>query len=82
MTVISEILGLPAQDRDRFRQWTFNAGPGASRLREPDGYLADLVARKRQAPQEQHPVGGTVKLLELLVSLVITRRVRKTASSA
>jgi cytochrome P450 len=53
ITVISELLGIPGEDRDRFRGWSNMIVSAASpeRLRENStamaGYLAELIAAKR-----------------------------------
>jgi cytochrome P450 len=67
-TVIAELLGAPAQDRDRFRHWSdelalvaFGAGGEAREerharalvgLREMSAYFAELAARRRAAPAD------------------------------
>jgi cytochrome P450 len=52
ITVIGEILGIPAADRDLFRQWTSAAKPTAAGTPPPGEYLDALVAAKRQRPGE------------------------------
>lgn len=52
--VICELLGVPADDRDRFRAWTVEAANTCDRarsergLRELSSYSRELVARKRR----------------------------------
>jgi cytochrome P450 len=56
MTVISELLGVPLADRDKFRGWSRTillplGTPGqAEGLQEMTGYLANLIAAKREEP--------------------------------
>jgi cytochrome P450 len=58
--VICELLGVPVQDRDRFRRWTdLLLAMGAedpARITEArdgiNGYLAELIARRRVEPTE------------------------------
>ncbi len=60
ITVICEVLGIPAADRNLFRQWTSNAvsaEPGdidgrLSGTPSPGEYLRALVATKRRAPED------------------------------
>lgn len=63
VTVIAEVLGVPAHDHDRFRGWAVAVNsmdptdPGSlaatvPRLEEFAGYLADLVAARRSSPRE------------------------------
>ncbi|RAY12980.1 cytochrome P450 [Actinomadura craniellae] len=62
VTVISELLGVPADDRDRFQAWTDvmldqrDGGPDRERLREAwshmRAYLEGLLAAKRADPGE------------------------------
>ena len=55
---ICQLLGVPAEDRDRFRAWTHQAmqmwdGAAAARGHEALAtYMADLIERKRRAPGE------------------------------
>ncbi|MHB8618355.1 MAG: cytochrome P450 [Chloroflexota bacterium] len=56
--VICELLGVPYDDRERFRAWSDAAAELADResatraLRELGGYMHQLMLRKRQAPSE------------------------------
>jgi cytochrome P450 len=54
IAVISEILGIPAADRDHFRQWTSAAlpTPPATAAPSPGDYLDALLAAKRKCPGE------------------------------
>jgi cytochrome P450 PksS len=62
ITVIAELLGVPAADRDRFRTWSATVitpafGPDAStrfmeQMSQFTGYLADLFARRRAEPRD------------------------------
>ena len=65
VTVIAELLGVPAEDRDRFRQWADTLAYGVEpvvsndtveRVRaarhELSSYLAGIASIRRQAPQE------------------------------
>ncbi|HEX2314406.1 MAG TPA: cytochrome P450 [Thermomonospora sp.] len=58
MSVISELLGIPLEDMDRFRDWSRAillplGTPGqAEGLRELSGYLGELMAAKKAAPGE------------------------------
>ncbi|MFE2410986.1 cytochrome P450 [Kitasatospora sp. NPDC059408] len=58
MTVISELLGVPAVDRDRFRAWSRTillplGTPGQTEgLAELTGYLTDLIQAKRENPSD------------------------------
>ncbi|WP_207934595.1 cytochrome P450 [Actinomadura sp. KC06] len=60
ITVICEVLGIPAADRSLFRQWTSNAvsvEPGdvdgrLSGTPSPGEYLRALVTTKRRAPED------------------------------
>ena len=62
ITVIAELLGVPAADRDRFRAWsatviTPDFGPDASarfmeQMSEFTGYLAALFATRRAEPRD------------------------------
>jgi cytochrome P450 len=62
ITVIAELLGVPPDDRDRFRTWTAAAitpdfGPGAEerfaeRMTAFVAYLADLFERRRAEPRD------------------------------
>src|SRR5690606_33412474 len=54
--VICELLGVPYEDRDRFRTWTEAAGDSTDRQRSEQGmadlfvYGKQLVDRKREQP--------------------------------
>jgi len=56
--VICELLGVPYEDRDRFRAWTHAAADTRDRSRSEQGladlfgYGRELVARKRAQPEE------------------------------
>ncbi|WP_242613218.1 cytochrome P450 [Herbihabitans rhizosphaerae] len=56
--VICELLGVPYEDRDRFRAWTGQVGDVRDRARSERGlgalfeYGRDLVARKRREPAD------------------------------
>jgi cytochrome P450 len=55
--VISELLGVPGEDRDRLRAWqegllSVNAGNGSNHLTELMAYLAKLIERKRHEPAD------------------------------
>jgi cytochrome P450 len=63
ITVIGELLGVPAADRERFRIWTdemldrpFDVGTDLARVtaarEQMHGYLAELVAAKRAHPAD------------------------------
>jgi cytochrome P450 len=62
ITVIAELLGIPVEDRDRFREWSSNAvtpaltpelqEEAARRADEFVAYLDDLFARRRAAPTD------------------------------
>jgi cytochrome P450 len=53
ITVIGEVLGIPAADRDHFRQWTSAATPAGAGASPPPGeYLDALLAAKRERPGE------------------------------
>lgn len=70
ITVICELLGVPVEDRDRFRAWTdlllSFAGSEAAQIEEArdniNAYLAELIAQRRQAPTD-----------DLLGQLVVAR---------
>jgi pentalenolactone synthase len=56
--VICELLGVPYEDRDRFRAWsdaaaaTHDPATAGRALQELGGYMAQQIERKRQAPAE------------------------------
>ncbi|MDP9799745.1 cytochrome P450 [Catenuloplanes nepalensis] len=57
IAVISELLGVPVEDRDSFRDWSnLVTSPGDRREDSPravialHGYVQELIARKRRAP--------------------------------
>ncbi|GAB7048055.1 cytochrome P450 family protein [Catenuloplanes indicus] len=57
IAVISELLGVPVEDRDSFRDWSnLVTSPGDRRTESPGavialhGYVQELIARKRRAP--------------------------------
>ncbi|QXJ26679.1 cytochrome P450 [Actinomadura graeca] len=50
ISVIGEILGVPAEDHRYFRQWTSNALPDGPPVPRPDVYLKELIAAKRRNP--------------------------------
>jgi cytochrome P450 PksS len=58
MTVIAEMLGIPAADRDQFRRWTklllFGGNPGEdfTALMEFAGYMNNMIHERREKPQE------------------------------
>jgi cytochrome P450 len=66
VTVIAELLGLPAADRDRFKQWSVPAIRAAEMelmgqvpapefvqaVDELDAYLAELIAKRRDSPRQ------------------------------
>jgi cytochrome P450 RapN len=60
ITVICELLGVPVEDRDRFRTWTDRllslSGAEIEQTRQAreslDGYLAELIAQRRVEPTE------------------------------
>jgi cytochrome P450 len=70
ITVICELLGVPVEDRDKFRTWTDQilslSGHDLERIEEARvglyGYLAELIAQRRVEPTE-----------DLLGQLVIAR---------
>lgn len=58
MTVIGELLGVPAADREEFRSWSnaavrpTGAAGKAEGMAAVNRYLADLIAQKRAAPSD------------------------------
>lgn len=60
VTVIAELLGVPAEDQDRFRAWTFTVlNPNGSNLEpvrramvEFQQYLKDILVRRRAEPRD------------------------------
>lgn len=51
ITVLCELLGLPVEHRDYFRQWTSNAvSPGPEHVPAARDYLREVVAAKRRTP--------------------------------
>jgi cytochrome P450 RapN len=60
ITVICELLGVPVEDRDKFRVWTDQllslAGAEIEQIHQAraslDGYLAELIAQRRVEPTE------------------------------
>ena len=62
MIVIAELMGIPPDDRDRFKQWSDiivsqkrvlereNAGPSPDANVEMAGYFLDLIERRRSRP--------------------------------
>jgi cytochrome P450 len=58
LRVISELLGVPAQDQDRFRGWTdaflsvsrFTGEQIGRSMREMNAYMAELIEAKREHP--------------------------------
>lgn len=71
IAVISELLGVPAEDRARFRGWSEDyLGHSAQRIEQAaarlKGYFADLLAHRRKEPGED--------LLSSLVAMPADRR--------
>lgn len=61
LTVICELVGVPENERDRFRvvvwEWMAGAGPGEgthnrARWETPFGYVSDLIERRRACPED------------------------------
>ncbi|HLK99304.1 MAG TPA: cytochrome P450 [Myxococcaceae bacterium] len=60
VTVIAELLGVPAEDQDRFRAWTFtvlnprggNLEPVRHAMVEFQQYLKEILARRRAEPRD------------------------------
>lgn len=81
--VICELLGVPFEDRDRFREWsdafvsltTHSAEEMETQRNAMIGYLADLVKRKREEPTDDlmgalvaaHDEEGSLSEYELIV---------------